>query len=208
MVRPPPSSTAQFTRKFLSSVLSQRGPFSLPYSEDVKWLIRQHLFETYPSLHPKTAVFTHNDDRSINLLQFDGTVPMLYQNVTYNTLVVIWLMESYPRHPSLVFVSHTRDMIIKPQHAFVNPSGFVSIHYLQNCVYSSSNFVDLVRNLSHYSGRIPPPSPSPAAEDPSGVYRRNAIDKLVQNMHNDVRELRKKREIVEEGIYGREKMRF
>ncbi|KAK9053868.1 hypothetical protein SSX86_024943 [Deinandra increscens subsp. villosa] len=135
MVRPPPSSTAQFTRQFLSSVLSQRGPFSLPYSEDAKWIIRQHLLsllETYPSLYPKTAIFTHNDDHSINLLQSDSTVPMLYQNVTSNTPVVIWLMESYPRYPSLVFVNHTRDMIIKPQHAFVNPSGFVSIPYLQN----------------------------------------------------------------------------
>ncbi|KAK9055900.1 hypothetical protein SSX86_026987 [Deinandra increscens subsp. villosa] len=256
MVHPPPSSAAQFTQQFLSSVLSQRGPSSLPYSEDVKWLIRQHLLslhETYPSLHPKTAIFTHNDGRSVNLLQSDGTVPMLYQNVTYNIPVVIWLMESYPRHPPIVFVNPTRDMIIKRQHAFVNPSGLVSIPYLQNWVYPSSNLVDLARNLSHYfgidpplysrpnpnpnpsfssstgsnqsnptasvrpaipprtyppspygsgSGRIPPPSPSPAAEDPGEVYRRNAIEKLVQNVHNDVDELRKKREMEMEGMFA------
>ncbi|KAL8192121.1 hypothetical protein R6Q57_028070 [Mikania cordata] len=269
MVHPPPSpssSTAQFTQQFLSSVLSQRGPSSLPYSEDVKWLIRQHLlslYETYPSLHPQTAVFTHNDGRSVNLLQSDGTVPMVYQNVTYNIPVVIWLMETYPRHPPLVFVNPTRDMIIKRQHAFVNPSGLVSIPYLQNWVYPSSNLVDLTRNLSHYfgldpplysqrrpnpnpspnpnpnpnpsfsssmvspsgsnsaasirpaipprtyppspygsaagGGRIPPPSPSPplgsATEEAGEVYRRNAINKLVETVHLDVEELRKKREV-------------
>ncbi|KAK1420434.1 hypothetical protein QVD17_22023 [Tagetes erecta] len=271
MVHPPasPSSTtAQFTQQFLSSVLSQRGPSSLPYSEDVKWLIRQHLLslsETYPSLHPKTAIFTHNDGRSVNLLQSDGTVPMLFQNVTYNIPVVIWLMETYPRHPPLVFVNPTRDMVIKRQHAFVNPSGLVSIPYLQNWVYPSSNLVDLVRNLSHYfgidpplysqrrpnpnpnpnsnpnqnpsfsssiaspnstgsirpaipprtyppspygsaagSGRISSPSPTPplgsATEDPGEVYRRNAINKLVENVHIDVDELRKKREVEMEGM--------
>ncbi|KAJ0797047.1 putative ubiquitin E2 variant, ubiquitin-conjugating enzyme/RWD, steadiness box (SB) [Helianthus annuus] len=275
MVHPPPSpssSTAQFTQQFLSSVLSQRGPSSLPYSEDVKWLIRQHLLslsESFPSLHPKTATFTHNDGRTVNLLQSDGTVPMLFHNVTYNIPVVIWLMETYPRHPPLVFVNPTRDMVIKRQHSFVNPSGLVSIPYLQNWVYPSSNLVDLARNLSHYfgvdpplysqrrpnpnpnpsfnnssnntsvssvsasglnssasirpaipprtyppspygSGRISSPSPTPSpppgvgggvTEDPNEVYRRNAINKLVENVHTDVEELRKKREVEMEGMF-------
>ncbi|KVH89332.1 protein ELC-like [Cynara cardunculus var. scolymus] len=260
MVHPPPSSTAQYTQQFLSSVLSQRGPASLPYSEDVKWLIRQHLVslsETYPSLQPKTATFTHNDGRSVNLLQSDGTIPMVFQNVTYNIPVVIWLMETYPRHPPLVFVNPTRDMIIKRQHAFVNPSGLVSIPYLQNWVYPSSNLVDLARNLSHYFGLDPPlysqrrpnPTPNPsfnpsvssmvspsgsvssgsirpaipprsyppspygatagsgripsgsATEDPGEVYKRNAITKLVENVHTDVEELRKKRQTEMEGMF-------
>ncbi|KAI3681343.1 hypothetical protein L6452_36135 [Arctium lappa] len=255
MVHPPPSSsTAQFSQQFLSSVLSQRGPASLPYSEDVKWFIRQHLLslsETYPSLQPKTATFTHNDGRSVNLLQSDGTVPMVFQNVSYNIPVVIWLMETYPRHPPLVYVNPTPDMIIKRQHAFVNPSGLVSIPYLQNWVYPSSNLVDLARNLSHYFGLDPPlysqrrpnpsfnppsgssmvspsgsissgsirpaipprsypPSPYGAAagsgrvsatEDPGEVYRRNAITKLVENVHTDVEELRKKRQTEMEGMF-------
>ncbi|GER55328.1 ribosomal protein L6 family [Striga asiatica] len=52
-------------------VLSQRVPTVLPYVEE-KCHIRQHLMhliETYPSLQPKTAVFTHNDGRTVNLLQ-------------------------------------------------------------------------------------------------------------------------------------------
>ncbi|CAI9279284.1 unnamed protein product [Lactuca saligna] len=275
MVPPPPSPTssmAQYTQQFLSSVLSQRGPSSLPYSEDVKWLIRQHLLslsEAYPSLQPKTATFTHNDGRSVNLLQSEGTVPMVFQNVTYNIPVVIWLMETYPRHPPLVFVNPTRDMVIKRQHPFVNPSGLVSIPYLQNWVYPSSNLVDLARNLGNYFGSDPPlysqrrpnpnptpnpnPSPSPSPsfnasgssgsvssgsirpaipprtyppspyvsdsgripspappqrfgsgsfEDPSLVYKRNAINKLVENVHSDVARLRKTREAEMEGMFS------
>ncbi|XP_057502146.1 protein ELC-like [Actinidia eriantha] len=253
------SPNGQHIQQFLSSVLSQRGPSALPYSEDVKWLIRQHLVslsDAYPSLQPKTATYTHNDGRTVNLLQADGTVPMLFQGVTYNIPVVFWLMESYPRHPPLVYVNPTRDMIIKRPHPFVNPSGMVSTPYLQNWVYPSSNLPDLARDLSHYfardpplysqrrpnpnsnpnpnftppsltlvssssssgmarpaipprsypqspygSGRIPPPPPL-ATEDPAEVFKRNAINKLVESLHSDIGGLRKNREVEMEGLFS------
>ncbi|KAK9271256.1 hypothetical protein L1049_026846 [Liquidambar formosana] len=259
----PTPPNPQLTQQFLSSVLSQRGPSALPYTEDVKWLIRQHLLsltDVFPSLQPKTATFTHNDGRTVNLLQADGTVPIIFQDVTYNIPVVIWLMESYPRHPPCVYVNPTRDMIIKRPHPHVNPSGLVAIPYLQNWVYPSSNLVDLAHGLSHYfgrdpplysqrrpnpnpspnpnpnpnfglspgnssnsmavrpvipprayqppspygSGRIPPPSQPPPpprqTEDPSEVYRRNAINKVVEMVHGDIIGLRKTREVEMEGL--------
>ncbi|XP_042503653.1 protein ELC-like [Macadamia integrifolia] len=170
------TQNAQYIQQFLSNVLSQRGPSALPYAEDVKWLIRQHLLaliENYPGLQPKTATFTHNDGRTVNLLQAEGTIPMVYGGVVYNIPVVIWLMESYPRHPCCVYVTPTRDMIIKRPHPHVNPSGLVSHPYLQNWIYPSSNLVDLVRNLSHLFGRDPPlysrpqrPNPNPSPTPP------------------------------------------
>ncbi|KAI5388205.1 hypothetical protein KIW84_074048, partial [Lathyrus oleraceus] len=212
------------TQQFLSSVLSQRGPSAVPYSEDTKWLIRQHLISlltTFPSLEPKTATFTHNDGRTVNLLQADGTIPMTYQSVTYNIPVVIWLMESYPRHPPCVYVNPTRDMVIKRPHPHVNPSGLVSVPYLHNWIYPSSNLVDLVLSLSlifaasssgypHPARNNYPPSPyspspsprPPHTEDPTEVFRRNAINKLVEMVHNDVTSLRKTREAEMEGLFG------
>ncbi|GLT93412.1 hypothetical protein SLE2022_112060 [Rubroshorea leprosula] len=173
MVPPPAtSSNPQQIQQFLNSVLSQRGPSALPYVEDTKWLIRQHLvtlMSHFPSLEPKTSSFTHNDGRSANLLQVDGTIPMFYMSVTYNIPIIIWLMESYPRHAPCVYLNPTRDMIIKRPHSHVSPSGLVSIPYLQNWIYPSSNLVDLVHNLSAtfardpplYSQRVPNPNPNP-----------------------------------------------
>lgn len=194
MVPPPPPAAAsihspsspQYTQQFLSNVLSQRGPSSLPYSEDVKWLIRQHLvslIDTCPSLQPRTATFTHNDGRTVNLLQSNGTVPMVYLDATYNIPVIIWLMESYPRQSPLVFVNPTRDMVIKDSHPFVNSSGIVSIPYLTNWVYPSSNLVELARNLSHFFSRDPPlytrrnpnPHPPPGTSFSSSGSTRPAI---------------------------------
>lgn len=267
-----PSPNSQYIQQFLSSMLSQRGPSAVPYTEDVKWLIRQHLVslsESFPSLLPKSASYTHNDGRAVNLLQAEGTVPVPFQGVTYNIPIVLWLMESYPRHPPLVYVNPTRDMVIKRPHPFVNPSGVVSIPYLQNWVYPSSNLVDLARNLSHYFGQDPPlysqrrpnptpnPNPNPnnfspspnrsdsmvsssnssniarpaipprtyppspyggggrimpqsspqrptnaGTEDPTEVYKRNAINKLVENLHGDIAAMRKAREAEMEGLFS------
>ncbi|GAB4832482.1 hypothetical protein Ancab_006504 [Ancistrocladus abbreviatus] len=252
--------------QFLSNILSQRGPSALPYSEDVKWLIRQHLLsltDAFPSLQPNTSTFTHNDGRTVNLLQAEGTVPMVFQGITYYIPVIIWLMESYPRYPPCVYVNPTRDMIVKRPHPHVNPSGLVSIPYLQNWIYPSSNLVDLARNLGHYfsldpplysqrrvspgnsnsnvnstgtsvamsgssgsgdsasvarpsipqrssppspyvgSGRIMPPSPQrQAVEDPNEVYRRNAINKLVDTIHGHIMGLKKTREVEMDGLFN------
>ncbi|KAL6524697.1 hypothetical protein OROHE_015979 [Orobanche hederae] len=244
---------AQYSQQFLNSLLSQRGPAALPYAEDMKWHIRQHLLhltETYPSLQPKTAVFTHNDGRTVNLLQADGTVPMSFQGVTYNIPVIIWLMESYPRHAPLVFVNPTRDMIIKRPHPFVSPNGVVSIPYIHSWVFPASNLVELVRNLSLFFARDPPlysqrkpsnpspnlnpsygsmnssvdstvarpaipprdysPTPTPPPpygsgrimEDPSEVFKKNAINKLVESLNGDIREMRKTKEGEMEGFLG------
>ncbi|XP_010557897.1 PREDICTED: protein ELC-like [Tarenaya hassleriana] len=257
---PPPSNppNPQQIQQFLSSVLSQRGPSALPYDEPTKWLIRQHLLNlvsSYPSLEPKTATFTHNDGRSVNLLQADGTVPMPYQGVTYNIPVVIWLLESYPRHPPCAYVNPTRDMIIKRPHSHVTPSGLVSVPYLQNWVYPSSNLVDLVSELSAvfscdpplYAQRRlqPPPSPSSAyssasphglgssfkgdlictpyggggrvqhihhqhhpppslsqqqTDDAAGIYKKNAINKIVEMVHGDLSAMRRVKEAEAEGL--------
>ncbi|KAG2315559.1 hypothetical protein Bca52824_018681 [Brassica carinata] len=236
----------QQIQQFLSSVLSQRGPNSVPYDESTKWLIRQHLLNlisSYPSLEPKTATFIHNDGRSVNLLQADGTIPMPYHGVTYNIPVIIWLLESYPRHPPCVYVNPTADMIIKRPHAHVTPSGLVSLPYLQNWVYPSSNLVDLVSDLGAafaldpplYSRRRPAPSPTPTpsydrppptadqrpfppspygrvqvqhvhhqhqqqSDDAAEVYKRNAINKMVEMVHGDLLSMRRDREAEAESL--------
>ncbi|XP_072968781.1 protein ELC-like [Typha angustifolia] len=174
---PPPSPPipsnpgAQYAQQFLTTALSQRGPSSLPYTEDVKWLIRNHLValaDAFPSLHPKSALFTHNDGRAALLLQADGTIPIVFSGVVYNIPAVVWLPENYPRGPPLVFLSPTRDMLIKPHHPHVDRSGHVVVPYLRSWVFPSSNLVDLVRSLSHLFGQDPPlytrqstPNPNP-----------------------------------------------
>lgn len=252
MVPPPPhfqsGHGAQQAQQFLSTALSQRGPSALPYAEENKWLIRQHLVslvETYPSLHPKSSSFTHNDGRTVNLLQADGTIPIVYAGVVYNIPASVWLLERYPLIPPSVFLNPTSDMIIKLNHPHVDRSGFVHAPYLNNWIYPSSNLVDLVRSLSQIFSTDPPlysrqnprpnpnlsPTPSPSfspssssssgihsispytarpharpTEDPSEVYRRNAMKKIVDAVHADSAALRKGQEAETEGLLATQAM--
>ncbi|XP_064990299.1 protein ELC-like [Musa acuminata AAA Group] len=174
---PPPSATAaaQHVQQFLTTALSQRGPAALPYSEDVKWHIRQHLValaEAFSSLRPRTATFTHNDGRSAHLLQAEGTIPISFRGAVYHLPASVWLLESYPRRPPAVYLTPTRDMLVKPGHPLVDPSGLVredAAPYLRSWVFPASNLVDLVRSLSHLFGLDPPlyTRPNHATTSPS-----------------------------------------
>ncbi|CAA7398945.1 unnamed protein product [Spirodela intermedia] len=257
---PPPASCGQYWSQFLSSALSARGPNALPYQEDAKWLIRHHLVslaEAFPSLPPKSSLFTHNDGRSAQLLQAEGTIPIRYAGVVYNIPAAIWLLENYPRCPPSVFLLPTSDMVVKRNHTYVDQSGHVSVPYLCNWIFPSSNLVDLVRTLSHLFSQEPPlftrekanpnpspipnsprppppssstsspspsPSPSPSriysqaapygaaggrlhqspqrrpAEDPAEVYRRNAVNRILEVVHADMVALRKTREVETEEL--------
>ncbi|KAJ7528987.1 hypothetical protein O6H91_15G028500 [Diphasiastrum complanatum] len=168
-----PSSHASL--QFLNSVLSQRGPNPLPYQEDLKWHVRQHLLtliQEFAGLQLKTAIFTHNDGRAVNLLQAHGTIPMLYKEVSYNIPVTLWLLESYPRNPPLIYVTPTRDMIIKPRHRFVDASGLVSAPFLDQWIFPRCNLVELVQNLSSVFGQDPPLYSRPASPRPPHPSRQ------------------------------------
>ncbi|CAN1121358.1 Protein ELC-like [Linum perenne] len=148
---------------------------------------------------------------------------MMFQGVTYNIPVIIWLMDSYLCYPPCVYVNPTRDMIIKRPHAHVNPSGLVFLSYLQNWIYPSSNLLDLIRESSSVFGRDPPlyaqrrpiSSPNPPygsgggtpprahqTDDVAKIYRRNAINKIVEMAHGDMSQLRKTREAEMEGLFN------
>ncbi|KAH7280512.1 hypothetical protein KP509_36G000500 [Ceratopteris richardii] len=162
--------------QFLSSLLSQRGPNALPYIEDVKLLIRQHLVnltQEFPSLRVKPATFVDNDGTSANLLQVEGTVPMTFHGSSYNIPVIIWLLEQYPKSPPRVFVSPTKDMVIKRPHKHVDASGMVSLPYLQSWFYPRSNLVDLARALSTMFSQDPPlfSKPSSPSTQPQHHHR-------------------------------------
>eukprot|EP00249_Psilotum_nudum_P036753 c8621_g1_i1 orf=2-367(-) len=105
--------------QFLNMVLSQRGSDSLPYEENMKVFVKQHLvslIKEFSSLKVKNGKFTYNDGKVVNLLQADGTIPMYYKDVIYNIPVTIWVLERYPRISPRVFVNPTRNMIIKRPH--------------------------------------------------------------------------------------------
>ncbi|BDA41500.1 Tumor susceptibility gene 101 protein [Coccomyxa sp. Obi] len=183
---PPPSQLGRDT--WLSQVLNDQGSIHLPYSENVKYVIRQHLLDLvseFPTLILKKQPYTHTNGSTVQLLMADGTLPMYYQNVKYNIPVSIWLPEAYPRQPPIMYVVPTPDMIVKPQHSFVDPSGMVFSPYIRNWVNGRSNLVDMAQDTSMQFGQDPPlfskppnyfpPAQPPTAQHPDTFLAHNPI---------------------------------
>ncbi|KAK9942441.1 hypothetical protein M0R45_008108 [Rubus argutus] len=131
--------------------------------------IRRHLdalASACTSLEHGMALLKHRDGHVASLHKLQGTFPTSFQGEIYNTPIVIWLLETYPRSAPYVHLNPTKDMAVKQPHSYVDPSGVVSIPYLQNWVYPSSNLVDLISKFSASFSRHPPlftrrPKPPP-----------------------------------------------
>ena len=63
------------------------------------------------------------------LLQLTGTLPVTFRGTVYKFPITIWLPNTYPREPPLVYVTPTQDMAVRVgQH--VTLEGRVYHHYL------------------------------------------------------------------------------
>jgi hypothetical protein len=146
-------------QRYLGQVLSQRGREALPYQENEKYVVRQHVLDIvseFPSLSVTATTYTHNDGSNVNILKLAGTAPMYFQGRKYNLPLTLWLLEGYPRTPPCVYLTPTSDMVIKSNHAFVDPSGCVTSPYLEEWSFPSSNLRDLTTTLCIHFGQDPP----------------------------------------------------
>lgn len=53
--------------------------------------------------------------------------------------MVVWLPEQFPLAAPIVYVEPTSEMMVKPGHPFVEPSGLVSSLYLDNWLFPGSS---------------------------------------------------------------------
>ncbi|KAK9861601.1 hypothetical protein WJX84_010622 [Apatococcus fuscideae] len=156
-MRPQHSPSPQ---ELLQNVLSQKAETQqMPYKEKAKWPIRQavlDLAQDFPTLLIKQENYTYPSGSTFMLLKAEGTLPMVYQGVKYNIPVCVWLPEQFPWTAPILYVVPTPDMIIKPRHSFVDPSGLAMTPYLRHWTYSQSNLCDMAHDTSIQFGQDPP----------------------------------------------------
>ncbi|PBK96814.1 UEV-domain-containing protein, partial [Armillaria gallica] len=125
----------------------------------------------YPSLRPKSDVYTYDDGRTQLLLCLHGLVPISYRGASYNIPVAIWLTRDYPAQPPIVYVVPTSDMLVKAG-KYIDVSGRCNIEYTQNWSRKSEgcSLSGLVESLQDYFSREPPvyAKPKQVARPPSG----------------------------------------
>ncbi|KAJ7109340.1 UEV domain-containing protein [Mycena epipterygia] len=111
----------------------------------------------FPSLRPKSDVYTYDDGRTQLLLCVHGLLPITFRAASYNIPIAVWLTRDYPREPPLPYVVPTADMLVKPgPHQDV--SGRSTIDYVLQWARKSEgcSLAGLVDAMQAEFSRVPP----------------------------------------------------
>ncbi|KAJ5396440.1 hypothetical protein N7509_004553 [Penicillium cosmopolitanum] len=111
----------------------------------------------YPSLSPRTDVYTYENGFSALLLHLVGTLPVVFRGSTYRFPVTLWIPNTYPREPPMVYVTPTQEMTVRVgQH--VTLEGRVYHHYLAHWAeaWDRSTTADLLLILREVFAKEPP----------------------------------------------------
>ncbi|PWY87484.1 UEV-domain-containing protein [Aspergillus heteromorphus CBS 117.55] len=111
----------------------------------------------YPSLGPRTEVYTYETGFSALLLQLSGTLPVTFRGTVYKFPITLWIPNTYPREPPMVYVTPTQDMAVRVgQH--VTLEGRIYHHYLAHWAgaWERSSLSDLLLILREVFAKEPP----------------------------------------------------
>lgn len=124
--------------------------------------------QTFTDLRPQLSSHVFNDGTSRELLCLDGTIPVLYKGKTYNIPVCLWLLDTHPFNPPMVFVKPTANMQIKPGR-HVDANGRIYLPYLHEWKHPVSDLTGLIQILVCIFGEEPPVfSRQQAPQPPAG----------------------------------------
>jgi len=127
------------------------------------------LLNSYRELRPNAAPAPTFPQPLFNLT---GTIPVIIQANRYNIPIRMWIPLEYPYRPPMVYVTPTSGMSISPNHPNVNPSGVVSLPYLQTWNPATHNLLPLVQAMVQVFGQRTPlyqaPRPQQQPSYPGG----------------------------------------
>lgn len=113
------------------------------------------VMECYKGLTWKVEPFVFNSGTSMELINLQGTIPVVYKGAIYNIPICIWLMDSHPDVPPICFVKPTPDMQIKVS-MYVDHSGKIYLPYLHDWNRNSSDLLGLITVMICAFGELPP----------------------------------------------------
>ncbi|KAF2397723.1 UEV-domain-containing protein [Trichodelitschia bisporula] len=111
----------------------------------------------YPSLSPRTEVYTFENGSHALLLLLSGTLPVQFRDTLYRFPVALWIPHTYPKAPPMVYVTPAQGMLVRPgQH--VSPDGRVYHPYLAQWAkfWDKSSIYDFLAVLRGVFAKDPP----------------------------------------------------
>eukprot|EP01135_Chromosphaera_perkinsii_P011272 Nk52_evm53s2367 gene=Nk52_evmTU53s2367 len=108
------------------------------------------LLNTYRSLRPRVEKYVHANGSESMLLQLYGTVPIIYKGQQYNIPVHVWVRDTHPEAPPMIYVVPTHDMLVRAGR-HVDTNGCVYLPELHNWMGNDANRTS---NLLAVAGRM------------------------------------------------------
>lgn len=121
--------------------------------------------QQFKDLRPNTDTYVFNNGQRKELLQLSGTIPVNYKGNTYNIPICLWLMESHPYNPPMVYVKPTATMQVK-QGKHVDANGKIYLPYLHEWKHPQSDLYGLIQILTIIFGDEPPVYSRSAGQPP------------------------------------------
>lgn len=123
------------------------------------------LLQRFPTLRPRTRVYTYESGRSALLLNLYGSLPARINDHVYRIPVELWLPHEYPLEPPLAYVTPTDTMVLQPG-THVDTSGKCYLPYLAHWAAavdgSPGNIAALCDELCTVFGKESPVFAKPA----------------------------------------------
>ncbi|XP_034444020.1 tumor susceptibility gene 101 protein [Hippoglossus hippoglossus] len=117
----------------------------------------------FKTLVPRMDKFVYNDGTSKDLMSLSGTLPVKFNDMTYNIPVCLWLEDSYPQTPPLCYVRPTQEMMIIRGN-YTSSNGEVELPYLEEWKSGECNLVSLLQVMQVVFGECPPVCMQPHSE--------------------------------------------
>ena len=112
------------------------------------------LLNTYRSLRPRVEKFVHANGSESMLLQIYGTIPIYYKGAQYNIPIHIWVRDTHPNSPPMIYVVPTQDMAVRVGR-HVDANGMVYMPELHSWT-PSSTLTFVTRKMCEIFGTEPP----------------------------------------------------
>ncbi|XP_069888846.1 ubiquitin-conjugating enzyme E2 variant 3 isoform X1 [Dipodomys merriami] len=100
----------------------------------------------FPHFRYSMDTYVFKDSSQKDLLNFTGTIPVMYQGNTYNIPIRFWILDSHPFAPPICFLKPTANMGISVG-KHVDAQGRIYLPYLQNWNHPKSVIVGLIKEM-------------------------------------------------------------
>ncbi|KAH9951378.1 UEV domain-containing protein [Amylocystis lapponica] len=148
-----------------------------PYTHrDIVYTHVDAVLARYPTIRPKTDVYTYDDGRTQLLLCLHGLLPISFRGAAYNIPIAVWVTRDYPQQAPIPYVVPTNDMLVRSgEHMDV--SGRCHDPYVRSWEKKSEGctLAALVEAMQHSFSREPPVYAKPPAKNTDPVPRSQSV---------------------------------